>query len=844
MRRISGRVCALLTILVLATNLAPLAFASHGGAVPTGHIDTIAGGPGAGPAIRLQLHAEDMHLDGDRLFFVDQRYNVVRRLDLAGPEAGNVTVVAGVGGYDFNQGVEVGPSRQPELDSTGDSSDADALAHRFGQISAITTDGEGRLYIADVYKDLVWRVETDGTLTRIAGNRDAEAVDSDYSVDPIDDASEVATGTDALPARRSVLGDPAGLAVDDGGDLFISEAEHYRIRKVDAETGAISTFVGPPVASQEVCRDLHWATYEVRRCPVGIPSDLAFDRSGNLIVGAEWPGAVFSIAPDKTITELDRGIVNGPVDIATDQDAVYYVRGGPAADELVRLDSSGVTTSTPMYFEDETATIFGIGAGSGRVFVSGASVRNEFPWYSSYGIFEAVDDGTVRVAGVRFDQSGGDGGPADDAQLVDPSDVVRDGAGNLYVTSRDTYDVRRISCNGTIGSLTVPRAFVNDRATVVQGVDSEAYLLMPEALYRIDPTTAQLTTEGTWSTPIHGIDAAVVDGAGRLILSQGGHFYSMDPATGEEQVISLDSEEGTLAAPDGLAIDAVGNLLLASARDGGIFEMSATDSGYATPRRIAGVDGGLRFSSNDPDGARVTTERLVHTLTEASTEPGTATDTYMSPQDVAVTQDGGILIADTGLNRILRLDRDTETLSLVAGVPPPDEFSVSINGSTGDLRSPGGDGFRGDGRPATESHVEPVALVSDASGNVVFVEELSERLRYVAGDAAVLACNDPVTKVATAVTYIGSLEGRGSAVDMVATLTTVARNPLEGQWVVFTVAGQTYEALTDAEGIARATGLVPDHGKSQTVTVSFAGTERLEESSTTATIVWGKTKGQ
>jgi sugar lactone lactonase YvrE len=49
---------------------------------------------------------------------------------------------------------------------------------------------------------------------------------------------------DGGPAIKARLGAPFGLAVDGQGNLFISDSQDNRIRKVDAKSGAISTVAG------------------------------------------------------------------------------------------------------------------------------------------------------------------------------------------------------------------------------------------------------------------------------------------------------------------------------------------------------------------------------------------------------------------------------------------------------------------------------------------------------------------------------------------------------------------------------------------------------------------------
>src|SRR5580698_989828 len=49
---------------------------------------------------------------------------------------------------------------------------------------------------------------------------------------------------DGGPATTAVISNPGGLAIDSGGNLYIADAGHNRIRKVAAASGIISTVAG------------------------------------------------------------------------------------------------------------------------------------------------------------------------------------------------------------------------------------------------------------------------------------------------------------------------------------------------------------------------------------------------------------------------------------------------------------------------------------------------------------------------------------------------------------------------------------------------------------------------
>jgi len=98
---------------------------------------------------------------------------------------------------------------------------------------------------------------------------------------------------------------------------------------------------------------------------------------------------------------------------------------------------------------------------------------------------------------------------------------------------------------------------------------------------------------------------------------------------------------------------------------------------------------------------------------------------------------------------------------------------------------------------------------------------------------------DPVT---TQLIYTGDTRGNGDEARLAARLVTVEGSPVPGHTIVFEIAGGTFQAVTGADGVAATTVSVPNHGKSQTVLVRFAGNESYSSSATSATITWGKSK--
>jgi len=192
-----------------------------------------------------------------------------------------------------------------------------AINAKFRGIDDIALDSRGNLYIADCVSRVVTKVSPKGRLTIVAGQVgksgkpkpgkatstrlkcptilavDAErnvfigdwALSAVMKVTPSGTLS-IVTGQPgkpgfptAGPARQSRLGNPAGLAVDTKGNLYIADAAPYcLIEKVTPE-GELSIVAGRGGYGVPKPGRLATKTF------LGIPSSVAVDKDGNLFVG-------------------------------------------------------------------------------------------------------------------------------------------------------------------------------------------------------------------------------------------------------------------------------------------------------------------------------------------------------------------------------------------------------------------------------------------------------------------------------------------------------------------------------------------------------------------------------
>ena len=159
--------------------------------------------------------------------------------------------------------------------------------------SSTAFDPEGRMYISDQENQRIRRVGLDGTITTFVGTGEPG-----FSGDggPANEAQIYAPiGQAAPPTSR--------IAIDEHGTLYIADTFNNRIRKVDADTGMISTIAGngtfPPMprgATDEGADALDVSLYW--------PCDIAIDTEGQVFFADTFNHCVRKIDLDGTITTV------------------------------------------------------------------------------------------------------------------------------------------------------------------------------------------------------------------------------------------------------------------------------------------------------------------------------------------------------------------------------------------------------------------------------------------------------------------------------------------------------------------------------------------------------------
>jgi len=159
---------------------------------------------------------------------------------------GNITTIAGNGTQGFS----------------GDGGPATAAITNFP--SGIAIDNTGNIYFSEITNSVVRKIATDGTISTVAGM-----------------VGNFGFSGDGGQATAAELDFPQGVAVDANGNLYIADRDNNRIRKVDVTTGIITTVAGNGTAGD--AGDGGQAT----AAELDSSQDMALDAVGNIYI-SDW----------------------------------------------------------------------------------------------------------------------------------------------------------------------------------------------------------------------------------------------------------------------------------------------------------------------------------------------------------------------------------------------------------------------------------------------------------------------------------------------------------------------------------------------------------------------------
>lgn len=571
----------------------------------------------------------------------------------------------------------------------GDSGDGGPAAEaRFRHPHDLYQDRHGNLYLSDLGNHTIRRIDYEtGIVSRVAGN------------------GKIGRGGDGGPALDAELDCTCGVAVDRGGNVFLSSEWTNNIRRIDADTGIVETVFGHHARHYPSERGesrpyggpglslggYHGDGGPARDAGFFHPEHLAFDSRGDLYVCDNSNDRVRRIDMQSGI--IDTVLGNGQR--ASNGD------GGPAAEastlmpDAICLDALDNLYVGEKYgfrvrkVERETGIVRTV-AGTGE------------PGFGEDGLHGSVTRCNSVEAGI----------------FADPDGTVfwGDCSGRL----------RR--CDGDTGIVTT----VLGGTSVHDGEAAAAGFLNGPGGLSVGPD-GTLFVADVWNQRIRAIDPDT--GVIRTIAGTGARAYGGDGGP------AVDAHLGN---PHDVSVDRSGRVVIADTRHGHVRRVDRD----GVIRNVAGA----AFKWDKGDGGPALSACLMHVLAVAH---GPGDDVYIgdagcgrirrldvrtgiittvagiglqgysgdggpaiqarigSPTAISVDESGHLYFADDRYHVIRRVDGDTGIISTVAG--------------TGD------EGFSPDGSRASRAAIStPRGLALDARGRVYFSDSGNNRVRRIA----------------------------------------------------------------------------------------------------------------
>ena len=302
-------------------------------------------------------------------------------------------------------------------------------------------DNFEHLYIGDIFNNRIRKIDLiTGIISSIAGTDSAG-----YS-------------GDGGPASAAKLWGPQAICSDDSGNIYIGDVLNYRIRKINSSTGIITTIAGNGIYGNS--GDGGPATDATFMYPCG----LFHDKYGNLFITDVDDNKVRKIASSGIITTVaGNGGVGYSGDGGQATDAQLNSPTGVCVDSLGDIFICDGYNNVIRKIYIETGTIATIaGDGTAGYSGNGGPAINAL-LQEPCGIFINKDqdiyfaewpNGVIRkiqssngfistVAGCGVEGFAGDDGPATNAELM-PGDVTIDSYGTMYIADLKNYRVRKV----------------------------------------------------------------------------------------------------------------------------------------------------------------------------------------------------------------------------------------------------------------------------------------------------------------------------------------------------------------------------------------------------------------
>ncbi len=605
----------------------PIAPTNTGGAVSNGLVSTLAGiGPAGNGATGIASFnfPADVAIDAiGNVYVADQNNNVIRKISPS-------LVVS----------TFAGNTQSGSTNGTG-------KAARFNQPTGIAVDAAGNVYVADFGNNKIRKITKSGVVTTLAGNGSRGSDDGSGGLVTFNQPSGVAvdtagnvyvadfggnkirkitpSGVTSTIAGTGSVGttngagnvakfdSPFDVAVDLAGNVYVTDQENHRIRKIN-KSGVVSTLAG---GSKGDANGTGTAAKFFR------PAGITIDASGNLYVADQINQKIRRVTSAGVVTTLagsgTQGAIDGNAGVAS-FNGPSGVAVDPATGNIYVADINNNSIRFVDIASGIVSTLAGV-SGKGNADGSGAATFN----YPNSTVVDA--NGNVFVSDkanntIRKVTTAGNV-TTFATGLNSPSGLAIDNAGNLFVSTEGNHSIYKVSTSGTVQFVAGGGGAGANGSGADDGVGASASFNVPSGL-AIDPQ-GNVYVADKFNNKIRKVTPAGV--------------VSSFAGSG---LIGIDDGFGALASfynPTGIVIDTAGNFFVADQFNNLIRKVSPA----AEVTTIAG-DG----SNGTLDGAALSAS-------------------FYRPYDINVDIYGNLYVSDQNNNKIRKISTSGVVTTLAGG---------------------------------------------------------------------------------------------------------------------------------------------------------------------------------
>lgn len=594
--------------------------------------------------------------NGD-IYIARREHNVISLID----KQGRLKTVVGSGASGFSG--DGGPAIQAQLQLP----------------SGLTFDSQGNLYIADRANHRIRKVNRKGIITTVAGNGTA------------------GFSGDGGPATQASLKLPSGVVLDKQGNLYIADRSNNRIRKVNTK-GIIQTFAGNGKDGY------HGDNMPALKATLDKPFGLALDKNNNLYIAdrgnnrirkVDRSGLISTVAGDGGFYFIGdngpayRASIAGPTGVTVDGKGNIYI-ADRSNNRIRMVDKQGLIRTIMGTGHQEYNGDSELGRETSLHLPFGVALDKKGDLLvidrSHYRIRKLIMKGSkvTTLAGNGVKKFGGDGGPAQGANLEFPHGIDVDSKDNVVFADKSHFRIRKITPKGIISTIvgTGMRGNIGDGGPALKASihpfrmrlnnKDEIFFLSPSGFVSL---VRKVNTKGIINEYITTGDASYQ----KAIMASGSGPSTRSDIT----VISQFSD---------IALDNKGNVYLADRINHQVRKLSPNGK----IKTIAGTGDSSYYGDGGP-------------ATKAA---------FRDPAAITLDKVGNLYIADAANNMIRKID----TKGIIT--------TIAGNGKHKD---------RGDGGPALEASLRSIdSLVFNPAGELHVVETNTHHIRKIKKDGTIV----------------------------------------------------------------------------------------------------------